>query len=346
MILSVIVPVYNVEVYLGDCLDSLVNQTLKDFEIILVNDGSPDNAQHIIDDYKTRYPQLVKSFLKENGGLGSARNYGLQFATGKYIGFLDSDDYAAPVMFEKMVEKAEAEKADIVICEFFMVDEKGNTLRQTEICGHPDLDPEDKKYAHQYGRTEAWNKIYRRELFMNTGIRYPAGWFEDYPTTPLLVEEARRITYVPEPLMYYVVRPGSIMGQASVFSEKNFDILKGTRIIIENKTRFSPETFTFYINHIAPVYAFIRFYKDILLMPSNRKRTIFLKQWAHQLNIILPGWHKSPAILNLRRKISSFPVRLAFGFILWSFSSELFLFLNIVLFILNSKCHAILNRKK
>ena len=90
---SIIVPVYNVEQYLGKCLDSLVNQTLQEIEILVVNDGSPDNSQRIIDDYVRRYPNKVRSFTKENGGLSDARNYGMQYATGKYVAFLDSDVY-------------------------------------------------------------------------------------------------------------------------------------------------------------------------------------------------------------------------------------------------------------
>ena len=90
---SIIVPVYNVEEYLEKCLDSLVNQTLQDIEIIVVNDGSPDNSQQIIDAYIEKYPDKIKGFIKENGGLSDARNYGITKASADYIGFVDSDDY-------------------------------------------------------------------------------------------------------------------------------------------------------------------------------------------------------------------------------------------------------------
>ena len=90
---SIIVPVYNVEKYLPKCLDSLVNQTLKDIEIIIVNDSSPDKSQLIIDNYASKYPNLIKTFIKANGGQGSARNYGLDYVSGEYISFVDSDDW-------------------------------------------------------------------------------------------------------------------------------------------------------------------------------------------------------------------------------------------------------------
>lgn len=98
---SVIVPVYNVELYLEKCLLSLVKQTLDEIEIIIVNDGSKDGSQKIIDDFSTKYPNKIKSFTKENGGLSDARNFGLDHASGDFIGFVDSDDY----VFEGCLKK-------------------------------------------------------------------------------------------------------------------------------------------------------------------------------------------------------------------------------------------------
>ena len=103
---SVIVPVWNVEKYLEKCLDSLVNQTLKEIEIIVVNDESPDNSQKIIDKYVKKYPKKIKALSQKNGGQGSARNHGLKYATGEYIGYVDSDDYIEKNMYELMYNKA------------------------------------------------------------------------------------------------------------------------------------------------------------------------------------------------------------------------------------------------
>ena len=117
MKISVIVPVYNVELYLSKCLDSLVHQTIESIEIIVVNDGSTDNSQKIIDEYKTKYPNKIKSYIKSNGGLSDARNYGIDKANGQYIGFVDSDDYVEINMFEKMYNKAISQNFDIVVCD-------------------------------------------------------------------------------------------------------------------------------------------------------------------------------------------------------------------------------------
>ena len=116
MKVSVIVPVYNVEEYLAPCLDSLVKQTLQDIEIIVVNDGSPDNSQEIIDRYVKKYPNLVKAMIKENGGQASARNMALEIAKGEYVNFVDSDDWVKIDMYENMYKKAKEEDADIVVC--------------------------------------------------------------------------------------------------------------------------------------------------------------------------------------------------------------------------------------
>lgn len=104
---SVVVPVYNTEAFLVDCLDSLVNQTLDEIEIVVVNDGSPDGSQAIIDDYAARYPDKIVALSKPNGGLGSARNAGIARATGRYIGFVDSDDFVEPDMYQHLYEEAE-----------------------------------------------------------------------------------------------------------------------------------------------------------------------------------------------------------------------------------------------
>ena len=116
VLVSIIVPVYNVEKYIDKCLNSLVNQTLKNIEIIVVNDGTKDNSQKIIDKYTKKY-SFIRSYIKENGGLSSARNYGLKHAKGEYIAFVDSDDFVDKNMFEQMYLYAKNNKYDIVVCD-------------------------------------------------------------------------------------------------------------------------------------------------------------------------------------------------------------------------------------
>ena len=116
MKISVIVPVYNVENYLEKCLYSLVNQTLQEIEILVINDGSKDNSQKIIEFFQSKFPQKIKTFAKENGGLSDARNFGIDRATGEFLAFVDSDDYVSENMFLEMYDLAIKNEAELVIC--------------------------------------------------------------------------------------------------------------------------------------------------------------------------------------------------------------------------------------
>ena len=142
MKISVIVPIYNVENYLEKCLNSLVNQTLPEIEILVINDGSTDNSQKIIDVFQNKFPQKIKAFAKENGGLSDARNFGIDRAIGKFIAFVDSDDYVSATMMEEMYGLAKKNEAEIVICNLQKVDENGIvTQKLTQI---PNLNKKKK----------------------------------------------------------------------------------------------------------------------------------------------------------------------------------------------------------
>ena len=161
---SVIVPVYGVEKYLRKCLDSLVMQTCKEMEIIVVNDSSPDNCAEIIAEYEEKYPN-VRGLFKENGGLSSARNYGLEFAKGEYIGFIDSDDYAELDMYEKMLKKAEEDNCDLVLSDLIYTFEDGSE-EDFVMKGMSDLNADPKKAAF-LSPLFAWNKLYKREKYLS-----------------------------------------------------------------------------------------------------------------------------------------------------------------------------------
>ena len=117
---SVIVPVYNQEKRLHRCMDSLVNQTLDSIELIVINDGSTDKSLKVLNEYKEKYPKKIKLITRENKGISITRNEGLSIAKGKYVGFVDSDDYVELDMYEKLYNKVEQEKCDIVICNYKM----------------------------------------------------------------------------------------------------------------------------------------------------------------------------------------------------------------------------------
>ena len=204
---SVIVPVYNVEKYLEKCLDSLANQTLKDIEIIVVNDGSPDNSQKIIDKYTKKYKN-IKSYIKENGGLSDARNYGLKKATGDYIAFVDSDDYVSTDMYKKMYEKAISGNFDMVVCDINYVYENTEEIKRAYSNLKTDTTNIKKAMINIY--PAAWNKIFKKKLF-KTGIEFKKGvWFEDVEFMYRMLPHVKTIGVINEPYNYYLQREGSI----------------------------------------------------------------------------------------------------------------------------------------
>ncbi len=228
---SVIVPVYRVEKYLDRCLDSLVNQTLEEIEIIVVNDGSPDNSQAIIDRYVNNYPNRVFGYIKPNGGLSDARNFGIQYARGAYIGFVDSDDYIDLEMYERMYTKALVEDADLVICDIMYEWEQTN--RTMLMKGLKDIAGVSKKKSAFLSPLFAWNKLYHRKFFFENKFRYPLNlWYEDIPVTLPIFTQANTITYINEAFVHYVQRSNSIMGSGE--NPKQYDIFQ----IIENTLKY------------------------------------------------------------------------------------------------------------
>lgn len=215
---SVIVPVYNVEKYLDKCLSSLVNQTLKDIEIIVVNDGTKDNSQKIIDKYKKRYPKIIKSYIKENGGLSDARNYGLKYASGEYISFVDSDDYIDSNMLEEMYEKAVDGNFDIVMCDLNYIYETETKYCSCNIKSDLLSKQEIKKNMINIYPT-AWNKIYKKELIKDFLFKKGV-WYEDVEFMYRILPSTNSIGVINKPFYQYVQRDGAI---TSTFNDKIFD---------------------------------------------------------------------------------------------------------------------------
>lgn len=221
---SVVVPVYNVEKYLSKCLNSLAHQTLEDIEIIIVNDGSTDSSQEIIEDFQYRFPLKIKNFTKENGGLSDARNYGLDRAAGEYIGFVDSDDEVSVEMFAEMYSLGKKHSAEIVICNLEKVDEHGKVLQKlTQI---PNL-PEKINLKENFSLFSdisyfACNKIFKKELFQE--LRFKKGvHFEDIQLIPQLVLKSHTIAQTQKYYYQYLERKNSI---SKTHSLKGLDILK------------------------------------------------------------------------------------------------------------------------
>ncbi|MDO4379189.1 MAG: glycosyltransferase [Erysipelotrichia bacterium] len=222
---SVIVPVYNVEEYLERCLLSLVNQSLQDMEIIVVNDGSPDNSQTIIEKFAAKYKN-IKSYIKENGGLSDARNYGIKKAVGEYIAFVDSDDYVSEQMYEQMYQKAKERDFDLVVCDLNYIYPDKIVPAYSKVA----RDTTDIKKCMLNIYPAVWNKIFKRELFLD-GIEFKKDvWFEDVEFIYRLLPRVKSIGTVHKNFVQYVQRKGSI---TDTVNRKIYDYIDNWNGIVE-----------------------------------------------------------------------------------------------------------------
>lgn len=223
--ISIIVPVYNVELYLEKCIETLVNQTYRNLEIILVDDGSPDNCPQICDEWAKR-DKRINVIHKENGGLSDARNAGLQISTGEYISFVDSDDLINRNYIWALYYSMQSNDAEIAACDVkeFYVDNEIDTNKM-EIETVKEYMPGEALEQLISGvgvRAVAWNKMYKRVLLEKEF--FPKGRFhEDEFFTYRIIDKAKKIVYVDSVLYYYRQRQGSIMTTVSI---KHVDALE------------------------------------------------------------------------------------------------------------------------
>lgn len=230
MKISVVVPIYNVEKYIERCLDSILAQTYSDFELILVDDGSPDKSGDIAEEYAKKDTR-VKALHKPNGGLSSARNYGIVRASGEYICFVDSDDWVEPTYLEELSGLLEKNEADIAICGFLK--NSGEDIIETKvdenIVVQSGIDAIGNIYGSQYVKyVVAWNKMYRRILFDN--VLYTEGIInEDEAICAQLYYQAKKVVCTDKVLYNYrVSNSDSIM--SARYTLKRLDILKALEI--------------------------------------------------------------------------------------------------------------------
>ena len=222
--ISVIVPVYKVEPHLRRCVDSILAQSYTNLEIILVDDGSPDNCPAICDEYAEK-DDRVRVIHKPNGGLSDARNAGLDIATGEWLSFIDSDDWIEPSMYETLMRNANQHGAQISIGGVFdeLMTKNGIVVKKTTAGKSITTESREKLDAIRHFLTHswsAWDKIYRREVF--DGIRYPVGEInEDEAIALRLLNNCDRVVYTNEPFYHYISRPESIT--TSSFSLKKLD---------------------------------------------------------------------------------------------------------------------------
>ncbi|MBQ2873320.1 MAG: glycosyltransferase [Bacilli bacterium] len=247
---SVIVPVYNVEEYLPRCLDTLVGSTLKDIEIILINDGSPDNSEEIIKKYQKKFKDIIVYHKKVNEGQGVARNYALNIAKGEYVTFVDSDDFIDIRMLEKLYNKGVKDKADIV-CSTGHIEVTSDTRKEIKY----EFDSKDSHIKYILNNSGPWGKIVKKDLILKNNLTFPnLRAYEDISVVPLWSLYAKKISYVDEPLYYYLIREGSTMKQTK-YNDKLTHIYPSldnlyNNFIDKTKDKYTEEVEYIYIEHL------------------------------------------------------------------------------------------------
>lgn len=273
MKVSVIVPVYNVENYLEQCLYSLVNQTLKEIEIIIINDGSTDNSQNIIDEYKKNNLN-IKSFTQKNKGQATARNLGLKYCVGDYITYVDGDDYIELDMLEKLYKEVAGKKYDIVISDIIKEENGKSYIFKNYWKVKKEI---NKNFMTSHMGPVA--RLYRREFLLNNNFTFLEGViYEDLGSIPMLGMYTNKIKYVDYAYYHYVVRNGSSMKQEK-YTKKLEDIFKVMNNLSNKISKeYNEELEYLYIEHLlySASLRFIKFNKKDMLL---KIKTIMRKKY-------------------------------------------------------------------
>lgn len=223
--ISIIVPIYNSEKYLKKCIDSLLNQTKKELEIILINDGSTDNSENIINEYKDKRIKYIKNI---NQGIGATRNEGISKAQGKYLMFVDSDDYIEENACELLFEKAEEDNLDMVICDFYRECEDGSK-KEERIIDFPNTTVKETPELLYKVNLSPWNKLYRTKMIKDNNICFEEELkYEDTPFVFISMDKSKKIGKVDNCLNHYMIHNNS---ETTIRDERCFDIFEIIRIV-------------------------------------------------------------------------------------------------------------------
>ncbi len=307
--ISIIVPVYNSEKYLSKCLDSLINQTLEEIEIIIVNDGSTDNSQKIIDQYIEKYPNKIKSFYQKNKGQAAARNFGISNSTGEFIAFVDSDDYLELNAYKDIVQEMDEKELDIICFDFYEVIQGEKKENQHYFVDNNNL---VKKYI--ISEASPWNKVIRKSVLIDNKIKFLENRiYEDLATIPVLGKFTSKIEFLDKRLYNYVIHDNSTMRQVS-YNKKIEDIFWVVEKLYNDfiETEYVSELEYIYIEHLlhAATLRFLNFkegkeniYKIVRIMkekfPKWRKNNYYRKQPLKYKIICNLAYYKNILILKL-----------------------------------------------
>lgn len=298
-LVSVVVPIYKVEPYLEKCVKSIQNQTYQNLEIILVDDGSPDRCGEICDRY-AREDTRIKAVHKENGGLSDARNYGVRYTTGKYLLFVDSDDFIHETLVEKTVKVAEENACDLVLFDYYYVEHNIEEVRTCEQIPAYQTTSLDRQRVLLATPPSAWSKLFNRDFYMSSGIEFPKGlYFEDLGTTPKFLLKAKKVFYLKEPLYYYMIRSNSIMGNQN-YRKKYSDMVS----ILEQVLRYYEkegafEQYRSELEFLVFKNAFFEPAKELVLAHHEKP---YIEQYRHYVYDQFPKMNRNQYVRQMGKK--------------------------------------------
>ena len=301
---SIIVPIYNIEGYIRECIDSILAQTYPDFELILVDDGSPDNCGRICDEYAEKDVR-IKVIHKENGGLTSARNAGLSVAKGDWIMHVDGDDWIEPDMIESLIEAAKAAEADLVFGDFIKYGANAGN-KQLPSWGSDKIDSLSRYIA--YSMTTIWGSIAKRSLYTEHSLKSPDGvsYCEDFHLIVRLCHFAKKIVNVHRPFYHYRYRPTSIMSNMNRKTEAD------EQWVYQDTIHFFKEQGVYEDYRKVMSWRVLKSAQELLLEPSEHHRFMELFNDGKEFIFSCPFVNKKIKILawlithNLRPAVVMF----------------------------------------
>lgn len=291
--ISIVVAVYNAEKYLPRCLDALVNQTLKEIEILCVDDGSTDSAPQIVDQYAEKYPEKIKVFHKENGGEFTTRNYGLERATGEYVTFVDNDDWVEKDWAEKLYNAAKSNNADLAVCGFERIDLETNKVVAKDMTGYGTCVKEivNNDDYMVFINPAPWNKIYKREKVKDLRFLNFRG-FNDMIFLTSSFTKIDKIAFIPDVLYHYYLRYDSQIHNVNEQDVNNFK-----KYLLDLKQLYIDENKYEKMKYILDLMAFIHLGVSVMYRASYDP-SIDIKKMTKEtiiyLNENFPTWRKNP----------------------------------------------------
>lgn len=294
--MSIIVPCYKVEEYLPRCIESLVNQTLDNIELIFINDGSPDNCLSILKSYQKEYTSKIVIIDKKNEGVWAGRWDAINIANGEYIGFLDSDDYALPTFAEDLYNSASCSDADVAVCGFDRIDLDTQKVLSREMCSNrSDFRIEDEPGRLVELNGAPWNKCFRAGILKSLkDLSDPPAVLDDLCFHLIAYNKMKgKVTFVPKSLVCYMVRPGSIINSVKV---SQIDAIKNS--FLEIKARYVTESPSYIeaLDAIAFLHLGVSFAFRIASSSNSSVLSDYLRSITKFLDQEFATWRNSPYI--------------------------------------------------